>query len=117
MHKRRRHGQALLVSSRQIAARQVGERTELELFQSPVDALLFSLAAQVICAGEKFEIFTDRQLAIERKLLRDVTDSLTRRGARAPEIHAGDAKCTAGRRQQSAEHAKRGRLAGAVGTE
>ena len=49
--------------------------------------------------------------------MRDVTDSLTRRGAGAPEIHAGDAKRTAGRRQQSAEHAKRGRLARPVGTE
>src|SRR4029453_3441680 len=117
MYQRRRHRQALFESSWQLSARQVGERAKLEPLQCPSDALLFALATQAIRAGKKFQVFTDRKLAIERKLLGDITDALTCRGAGSPEIHAGNAERAAGSRQQSTEHAKGSGLAGAIRSE
>ncbi len=76
-----------------------------------------ALAGEPIGAGEEVEVLGDRQLAVERELLRHVADALARRGARRAQVDAGDAQRAAGRRQQAAEHAEGGRLAGAVGAE
>ncbi len=43
----------------------------------------FLLAAEAVGAREEIQVLADRQLPIERKLLRDVAQMLPRRGARS----------------------------------
>ena len=72
---------------------------------------------QPIGAGKELEVFADRQLAIERELLGDVADALPGRGAGMVQIDSGHAQRAAAGREQSAQHPKGRRLAGAVGPE
>ena len=51
-------------------------RTQLELRHRPVDALASPRAMEAIGAGEEVEVLRDRELAVERELLRHVADRL-----------------------------------------
>ena len=75
------------------------------------------VAAQTVGAGEEFEVFGHRELPVERELLGDVADALPGRGAGVAQVDARHAQRAAGGRQQAAQHPKRRRLAGAVGSE
>ena len=111
------HRQPLLVAAGQLAAGSACDAAELELLQRPGDAFALAAAAQPIGAGEEVQVLDHGELAIERELLRHVADALPGRGAGVAQIDAGDAQRAAAGRQQTAEHAERGRLAGPVGPE
>ena len=65
-------------------------------------------------AGEEFEVFGDRQVVVERKLLRHVADLLPYlRGTKAAAL-AGQLHAAAGGREQAAEHLDGGGLARAI---
>ena len=81
VQERRRHRQPLLETARQLAARQFGQGCQLEVLHRPVDALAFAVAAQIVSAGEEFEVFGDGELTVERELLGHVADALAGRGA------------------------------------
>ena len=84
------HGQALLVAARKLAAELAGDGAELELGHRPVDPLATPRAVQAIGAGEEVEVLGDRELGVERELLRHIADLLARRGGAAPQVGAGD---------------------------
>ena len=77
----------------------------------PVDAFAPPRAAQPIGARKEIEILDDRQIAIERKLLGDITEPLASRRTRGMEIDASHAQRAMGWREQAAEHAEGGRFA------
>ena len=117
VQQRRRHRQSLLVAAGQLSARQTAERAELELLDRPIDAFAPAPAAQAVRAGEEIEVVAHGKLSVQRILLGDVADSLPRRSASRADIDARHAQLAARSRQQPAQHAKRRRLAGAVGPE
>ncbi len=65
MHQRRCHSEPALIAAGQLTAGQIDKGVEPEFIQGPADPLLFSAAAQVISAGEKFQIFADGELAVQ----------------------------------------------------
>ena len=115
VQQRRRHRQALLEAAGQFAARQPGERRQLEVLERPVNALPFVVAAQIVGAGEELKIFGDRELSVKREFLSDIADALAGRVARMAQVESGHAQGAAAGREEAAQHAKRRRLAGPVG--
>ena len=106
-----RHREPLLVAPGQQAARLAHERFELELLQRPGDALTPSRAAQPVGARKEFEILDNRQIAIERKLLCDITEPLASGSARAVKVDASHSQRAMRWREQAAEHAEGRRFA------
>jgi hypothetical protein len=92
----------------------IGEMVLLDQF---VDAPLRARARQRLHVGEEFEVLAHGQVLEQRELLRHVADAraqlLGLRGHRQPE----HVDLPFARREQAAEHADRGRLAGTVRTE
>ena len=117
VQQRRRHGQALLVAARQLPAREVNERLQLELGQRPFDAFVPLRPAQAIGAREKIQVLADRELRVEREFLRHVADVLARRCACGAQVEPGDAQGARRGRKQPAQHAEGRGLAGAVRAE
>src|SRR6476620_2727475 len=115
MQQRRRHRQPLLETTGQIPTRQIYKLAEIEFAQCPIHATLLMSAPEIIRTGKELQVFCHRELAVKRKLLRHVSDPLPRRSARSSQIDTRDSKCSAARREQSAEHSKRRRLSRAIG--
>jgi hypothetical protein len=70
-------------------ARQPRELSEVELVDRPSYAVAPSCATQPIGVRKELEILDDREIAVERKLLGDITEPLAGGGARAAEVDAG----------------------------
>ena len=110
VQQRRRHGEALLEAARQIGGRARGLR-ELELAQCPVDTRAPCRPAQAVGAGEELQVLPRAERAVQRELLRHITELRARGIAGGSEVHPADAQHPRARGEQSAEHAKRGGLA------
>ncbi len=117
MHQRASQCQALLVAEGQIAAGGIRQRRQGKFGQCPVHALLSPRARQAIGAAEEAQVLHDAEVAIEREFLRHVADARACGSRRMPEIDAGNPQAAAARRQQAAQHAKSGGLAGAIGAQ
>ena len=65
MQQRRGHGESLLETSGEIAAGQIDKLAEIEFGQCPFDAALFMSAPEIVCAGEKLQVFCHRKLAVK----------------------------------------------------
>src|SRR5216683_3992952 len=111
MQQRCRHREPLLIAPGEEAARLAHERFELELLQRPGNALTPSCAAQSIGARKEIEILDYRQIAIERKLLGDITELLAGGRACAVKIDASYSQRAMRWREQAAEHAEGRRFA------
>src|SRR5580704_705856 len=90
---------------------------QVELAEGPFDAIPLAAAAEAVGAAEEIEVLDDRELAVKRKLLGDITNLLPGRGPRGVQIDSRDAQRAAGSGEQAAQHAERGRLAGSVGAQ
>src|SRR5262249_38826479 len=96
MQQRRRHREPLLVAARQLSGSQPLKRSQFKLLQRPFEAAPLRGAPQAVSARKKLQILYHGKVSIERKLLRDVSDSLSGRSAREAKIHLGDSQDTAG---------------------
>jgi hypothetical protein len=74
-------------------------------------------AAKAVGAREKIQVLTDRQLPIERKLLRHVAQMLPGRGAGLAHIDSRNRQGASRGGQEPAEHAERCGFAGSVRSE
>src|SRR4029077_650182 len=92
-------------------------RAQLEHVDHGLHALALRGARQSVDVGEIVEVLRDRQIAVERELLRHVAETRTRAARGARQVDPRDAGITARWHEQHAEHAERRRLAGAVGPE
>src|SRR5262249_2765070 len=90
---------------------------KLELLQGPGNPGGFARAAQSVGAGEEVQVLAHSQRAVQRELLRHVTEMTTRFRARVAHIGTGNTQLTFGRGKQPAQHPKRGGLPGTVGSE
>src|SRR5690606_10169918 len=86
--------------------RRVAHRRKIELFEHATDARTQRLVAKAVGAAEDLQVLLYGQVAIERKLLRDVADPLPRFGSCTSQIRTGYAQRAARRRQKPAQHAK-----------
>ena len=87
---------------------------QFEAVQRRVDGARLRGAVQAVDAGEEAQVLPHRQFGIEREALRHVADPRARRGGCVQQVQAGDLGAAAGGRQQAAQHAEGGGLAGAV---
>ena len=117
VQERCRHRQTLLDSRLATAPLRAAPVSSSNCSSARSHALCEEPAAQAVRAAEELEVLAHAEVAVERELLRHVADAL--RGLR-PAPCAGSRRRprgAAGGRQETAEHAKRRGLAGAVGSE
>ncbi len=109
--------QALLPAARKRRHQRIlaaGETRHVDGKAHPLGKLF---PGHAIDAAEELEILLDREIAIERELLRHVADVLAHAFRIAGDIDAGDDGAASARPQQAAEDADDGRLPRAIGTE
>src|SRR5260370_36431263 len=111
MQQRCRHREPLLIAPGEEAARLAHERFELELLQRPGNTLTPSSAAQPIGACKAIEILGYRQVAIERKLLGDITALRAGRPARSRCILTHQSAVALAERGATGQHSGSGALA------
>ena len=114
MKKSRRHGQALFVSTGQIAGHPVFRTDETESGKNLFYPFFYFLPGQSVSASEKFQIFSDGKHAVERKFLRHISYISPGRCPGCPQVYAGHRQFAAAGGKKPAEHFKRCRLACAV---
>ena len=85
-----------------------------EALDELVDARPRLRARHVVHGGEEREVLVDREVFVQRELLRHVADAALQRLGVARDLVAEHVDLAGGRVQQAAEHADRRRLAGAV---
>ena len=117
MQQRCRHGQALLVASRQLAGHLVQLRVQAELFHHRLHATAQLRAKQAIGPTEKLQVLAHSLVAIQRELLRHIAHMAPRLGPGGAQIHARHAQAAAAGRQKTAQHAEGRGLAGTIRTE
>jgi len=117
VQQRRRHCQALFEAARQLSADRAFVPGKLELLQRPGNAGTPRRASKAVGTGEEFEILQNAQRAIQGELLRHVSEPCTRRRGCFPDVRSRDEQLAATGCKQTTEHAKRRRLAGAIGSE
>jgi len=106
--------QSLLPAAGQRACELAAARGETEVLQRRVDELRNRL--QAIEPRHEFEVLGDRQVLVERELLRHVADFALDQQALAADVVAKHLTLALVGRQQAAHHADGGGLARAVGT-
>src|ERR1700751_4995738 len=114
MQKCCRHREPLLIAPGEEAARLAHEWFELELLQRPGDAVAPAHPTQPIGARKELEVLDDRQIAVERKLLGDITELLPGGSASRVKVEASHSQRAMRWREQAAEHAEGRGFAGPV---
>jgi hypothetical protein len=114
---RRGQGEALFLPARQRAGEPVAQVAEPVALEQFPDARGCICARELMHGGNEVEVLVDREVFVQGKPLRHVTDAaLELLGLLGnPETEHFDLAC--GRQQQAAQHADRRRLARAVRTE
>ena len=92
----------------------IAQLREPVLFADLRDPRLHLTPRQRIDLGQEIEILVDRQVFVERELLRHVADPLAQGGRFPGHLEAQDERIACARREQSAEHPDRRRLARTV---
>ncbi len=107
--------QALLPAARQLA----GQLALAALQAQPLDggARLPGGVGEAVDAGDELQVLQDRQVLVEREALRHVADVVLDLLALGADVVAERRAAAAVGRQQPAQHAQGGGLAGAVGAE
>ena len=83
----------------------------------PADGLASLAPAQTVGAGKEGQILADREVGIEREALRHVADALAQAPWLGADINPRHPGMPRRGRQEAAEHADQGGLAGTVGPE
>ena len=96
------------------ARHMVGTIRQVEFFHDFLNALFEFERRDAVRATEKAQILVNGQLAVERKLLRDIADVAPRLRARRAKVDTCNAELPRRQREQAAEHAERRRLARAI---
>src|SRR5690606_20090319 len=107
--------QPLLPAARQRARELLRTVGETEIGKRAVDAL--PAPVDPVHAGDEIEVLADRQILVERELLRHVAGLLLDAGRIAPDVEAEAGALALVGRQQSAQHADGRRLARSIGAE
>ena len=90
VHQPARHAEALFVTARQFPGWQVDVFFKLEILYRPFDALFPVCAAQPVGSGEKVQVFTGGEIAVEREFLGDITELSSRFCTGCMQIDSGD---------------------------
>src|SRR5262249_29309504 len=93
------------------------EAAEVDLLEERLHAARGGAPVDAVRAGEEAEVLLDREIRVEGEGLRHVPGGALDALALPRDVPPGDAGVAGGRRDQSAQHADRGRLAGAVRAE
>ena len=117
MHERTTDGQQLAHSARQIVSSSAPLFLQINCVKQAVDSLLELSPRHVISAGEKAEIFQDREIAIQAKALRDVAELGAHFLPLFPCVHSLDGGSPAGWMREAAQHSHGGRFTGSIGPE
>src|SRR5689334_7482637 len=107
---------ALLPSSRQTAGDLVLLSFEFRKRQHPPDLFRTLVARNTVYAGIKLQVVLDREVVVQRELLRHVSNALPH-ASRPHSSFAGKLYIACRRREEAAKHLYSGRLACAVGSE
>src|SRR5262249_9788137 len=117
VHDRRAERDALLPPAGQAARDLLASTLEARERQDPADLLLTLAVGDSVDAGEEPEILADRQVVLERELLRHVADPLAYLFGAEVATLASQLHLAAGGIEEPAQHLDGGCLAGAVRAE
>jgi hypothetical protein len=117
VHERRCHRQALLESQRQVTAVVTGMLPEFEGLQRPVNAPPAPRPVETVGTGEKAQVLQHAEIRVKGKTLCHVAQPRARLGRGMAQVEPGHLYLSGRHRQQPAEHAKGGGLAGAIGAQ
>src|ERR1051325_10496820 len=114
MHYCRAKRYSLFPSSRQTTRHQITLAFKAGYFQHPFFLLFALLARHMVDPGKEVQVFLDRQIVVQRKLLRHITNALSDKTRTQPAGLSSQRHLPARCSNQAAEHFDRCRLAGAV---
>src|SRR5438034_11120823 len=105
MHQCSGERQALFPSAGERSGKPVSIRPNVRELDRPFDPLFALGALEAVDRAEEIEILLDRQIAIERKRLRHISDVLANLLSFALDIESVDSRLPLRRRQQPAKDA------------
>jgi hypothetical protein len=109
--------QALLPAARKVSDHRVRPVCEPRHADRELEPLLEPRALHPIDAAEEVQVLHDREIAIERELLRHVADMLAHTLGKSRDVVACDGRLAVARPQKAAQDSDGRRLARAVGAE
>ena len=114
MHERTGHGQTLAHTAGELRGAFADVSLEMCRLNELIPAFLKFLIAETVKLPREKQVLIHRQLVIERKLLRHITDHFLDRFSFADDIVATDSRRSFRRLQNPTKHADDGRFAGTV---
>ena len=114
MHQRAGQRQPLFEAKGQLIRGVGSDSCQAKRLAHPVDFLVLGAPSQAVNAGEKAQVLLDRQVAVQRELLRHIPQMLARLAGADFQIHIQYQRFAGRRHQQATHHLKGGGFPRAV---